>query len=99
MRGAFRPSHCFDKHHPRGENSIRSSRLIIVLSVLLIATALRAQSEKNSIPISGRSTSIGELSPHCHPCMDDLAFNLDTRPTAVGDNLELADPSRSGPPI
>ena len=97
MRGGFRPSHGCDKYQPRGKNL--SSRLIVALSVLLIATALRAQSENNSNLVSTESTSIGELAPNCPPDVNDLEFNLETMPTAVGDSLAPADLLWSGSPI
>lgn len=95
MRAAFRASYYCDQHQPRG-NHIRSARLIVVLSVLLIATALRAQSEKNSISASTESTSTNDLSQIDHFGARDLEFCLNSRQTAGG-GLPHVEPLRSGP--
>ena len=97
MRGAFQPSHRWNRYQPRGKNLTRSSRLI--LSVLLIVTTLRAQSERNLVPVSPESALIGNLSPECHPGAGCLEFNLETKPIGGGNGLGGADPLRSGFPI
>ena len=91
MRRAFRPSHRCDKYQPRGRNLVREPKLIVFLVVLLIPSALRAQSEGTSISAPTAPISTGDLSQSYLPATGDLQFSWD-RGAAGG--LAIAEPSR-----
>lgn len=97
MRGEFRPSHYCGQHQSRRRNLTRSSKFIMAVFVLLIPTALCAQSESNPISASTESTLTGHLSQSSHPDATDLQLTRDsTQTVAVGD-LAPAEPLASEP--
>ena len=98
MRGVFRPSHYCGKHQSRRKNVTRSSKFMMALLVLLIPTALIAQSERSSISDSTESTSTGHLSQSSHPRATDLQLtSQNSTPTAVLGHRTPAEPLASDP--
>lgn len=97
MRGAFRPSHYFGKHRSSGKCLVRLSKLMMALFVLLMPTALGAQSDRRWISVPMESTSTVDSSQSYYPGAHDLEFSPDPRPTAGGNSLSPVGPFPSDP--
>jgi hypothetical protein len=78
MRGAFRPSDCCERYPCRTRNLSLSSKLAIVLFVLLIPVVLEAQTERNSISISTESVATEDKSESYRLGPGDTALTRDT---------------------
>ena len=97
MRAVLVPCHYCDKHQPRGKNLIRS-KLLMALAVVLIPTALRAQSERNLISAITKSASSAEAPQNYDPGVGNLTFDPQPVPIPAGVGLVHLDGQPSEPP-
>src|SRR5579871_4666602 len=98
MRGLFRPSHSCEEYPPDWANLARASKLIMGLIILLIPSAGRAQSERDSIFASAETSSGSDRSPRYLPVIDNVGFNPYSRLFAVGNGMAPVEPLPSNPP-
>jgi hypothetical protein len=94
MRAALRPSHYCDKHQPRWKNLARS-KLLMALAVVLIPSALPAQSAGNSISAMTESASTVDAPQNYDPGVGNLT--IEPEPIAAGAGLAHADGLPSEP--